>query len=168
MLPYRVEQVWRFVRRRPQVQDVVWVRRRLAPAQQALFFAQQPGDQAHAIRVARTLVAEGQTDERLIRAALLHDAGKSPGVSLPYRIAVVVLKRAAPAWLDALSPRTGGWLAPLARARHHPQLGAALARAARCHPDVATLIEHHQDRDALLAGELQGLLRALQAVDDRS
>jgi hypothetical protein len=168
MIPYRVEQVWRFLSRRPQAEDVAWVRRTLAPAQQALFFSQQPGDQAHAIRVARALIAEGHHDERLIRAALLHDVGKAPGVPMPYRVAVVLLKRVAPARLDRLSPRAAGWLAPLARAHHHPKLGASLARAARCHPDVATLIEHHQDHDAKLPGDLNALLAALQAVDDRS
>lgn len=168
MVPYRLRQVWNLFNRRPGEADRAWVRARLSPAQQALFFAQEPGDQAHAITVARTLLAQGHADERLLRAALLHDAGKAPGISLPYRTAVILLKKIAPAWLASLSPTRAGWLAPLARAWHHPALGAALAAAAGCDPDTVALIAHHQHRDPDLPADLRSLLSALQAVDDAS
>ncbi|MDQ4077056.1 MAG: HD domain-containing protein [Chloroflexota bacterium] len=166
MLPYRVKQVWRFIRRTLTEEDVEWVKERLIQQQQALFFAQQASDQAHAVTVARTLEAQGHKDERLVRAALLHDVGKAPGVSLPYRTVLVLLNKFAPGTLSTLSPHTDGWLAPLARAYHHPALGADLARRAGSHPDVVALIEHHQCRNQALKPELQEMLRALQRVDN--
>lgn len=168
MIPYRLRQVWNLFHRRLTEEEAAWVRARLTPAQQALFFAQESGDQAHALTVARTLHAQGHRDERLMQAALLHDTGKAPGVSLPYRTAVVLLKRLAPDWLSALSPHRADGLAPLARAWHHPALGADLARRAASPPDVVALIAHHQARPAPLPDELQPLLAALQAVDDAS
>lgn len=168
MIPYRVRQVWNLFHRRLIEEEVAWVQAWLSPAQQALFFAQEPGDQAHALTVARTLHAQGHRDARLMQAALLHDTGKAPGVSLPYRTAIVLLKRVARDWLSSLSPNRADWLAPLARAWHHPALGADLARRATSHPDVIALIAHHQSRSAPLADELQPLLAALQAVDDAS
>jgi hypothetical protein len=168
MIPYRVQQVWHFLNRQPSEEDQAWVRSQLSPAQQALFFAQQPGDQAHAITVARSLIAEGYDDGRLTQAALLHDAGKAPGVALTYRTALVLLKKLHPGWLERLDPHRADWLAPLARATHHPALGAAYARAAGSDPAVVTLIHHHQDRAIHLGSELQPLLEALQRVDDAS
>jgi HD-like signal output (HDOD) protein len=168
MIPYRVAQVWNFLRRKPAPEDVAWVRSRLSLPEQAIFFAQQEGDQAHAIIVARTLMEQGHEDERLLHAALLHDAGKAPGVALPYRILVYVLKKVAPGWLESLSPHSYGWMAPLARFVHHPELGADLARAAGCDADVVTLIEYHQRPATELCGELGQMLAVLQVIDDQS
>lgn len=166
MLPYRVRQVWNFLQRSLSAEDEAWVRARLSAPQQALFFAQQEGDQAHALRVARTLVAAGQADARLLQAALLHDAGKAPGVSLAWRTLLVLIKRFRPALLARLPAEPRGWLAPLARAHHHPQLGADLARRAGSHPDVVALIAQHQAHEPALPDTLRPLLAALQAIDD--
>lgn len=166
MLPYRLQQVWNLFHRSPTDEARAWARAQLTAAQQALFFAQEPADQAHAIVVARALVAQGKTDPRLIRAALLHDAGKAPGISLPYRTAVILLKKVAPGWLSALSPDRRDWLAPLARAWHHPAIGAELAERAGCDPDTVALIAQHQRRDPDLPDELCPLHAALQVVDD--
>jgi hypothetical protein len=168
MIPYRVEQVWNFLRRKPAPGDVEWVRARLSPPEQAIFFAQQKGDQAHAIIVARALMEQGYRDERLLHAALLHDVGKAPGVALPYRIAAYVLKKVAPRWLEGLSPASYGWTAPLARFVHHPELGAELTRAAGCAPDVVTLVQYHQRPATELRGELSEMLAVLQVIDDQS
>lgn len=165
---YRVRQVWDLFRRRPTPADEVWLHQWLDAPKRALFYGQQEGDQGHALQVARTLVAQGADDPRLIEAALLHDAGKAPGVALPYRVLLLVAARLAPGWLESLSADRHGWLAPLARAHHHPAIGAAYARAAGCEPDVVALIAHHQRRDAPLSGDLARLLTRLQQVDDRS
>ena len=166
MIPYRVKQVWHFLYRHPNQQDLAWMQTYLTPAQQNLFLAQQVGDQAHAITVARTLATLGYDNERLLIAALLHDVGKAPGVSIPYRTAMVLIKKIVPSWLDTLPPHTTGWLAPLARAYHHPEIGANLAQQATCHPDTVALIRHHQEHESELRDELQGWLKALQKVTE--
>ncbi len=166
MIPYRVKQVWHFLRRRPSQQDLAWAQTYLTVTQQQLFFAQQTGDQAHAITVARILQQQGYDDKRLLLAALLHDVGKAPGVSIAYRTAMVLIKKIAPSWLNTLSPDTTGWLSPLARAYHHPEIGANLAQQAACHPDTVALIRHHQEHESELREELQKWLKALQKVDD--
>lgn len=168
MIPYRVAQVWRLLRRRPSDEEAAWVRARLTRPEQALFFAQESGDQAHAIEVARRLEAQGGVDEILVRAALLHDVGKAPGVALPYRVLLVLLERLAPGRLRALSPDRHGLLAPLARAAHHPEIGARYAAAAGCAPEVVALIRHHQRRRPPLEAPLAARLARLQAVDDAS
>lgn len=166
MLPYRLRQVWHLLRRAPQPEELAWMRTLLTPPQQALFLAQQPGDQAHALVVARSLQQAGQAEPRLLRAALLHDVGKAPGIPLAYRTLLVLLKRVAPGWLRQLSATEHGWLAPLARAVHHPELGAELVERAGSEAEVVALVRYHQNAQPPLPPELLALLRALQQVDD--
>ncbi|MCB0078875.1 MAG: hypothetical protein KDD73_15795 [Anaerolineales bacterium] len=167
MLPYRLRQVLERYRGRPLDDEArQWVAQRLSHAQQALFYAQEIADQRHALTVAQTLLTQGERDERLLQAALLHDSGKAPGVPLFYRTLLVLGQRFAPARLARLNPDHAGWLAPLARAVHHPALGAALAAQAGSAEDVVAFIAHHQAATPPLRAELQRLHAALQAVDD--
>jgi hypothetical protein len=163
---YRISQVWRMKTRRLQPEEQRWVQQHLTPAQFALFLSQQLGDQVHAYTVAHTLATQQYPDEPLIIAALLHDCGKAPGVSLFHRTLVVLLKRFAPHVLHRLQPTQSGWRAPLARAWYHPQLGAALAEAVNCSPDVVTIIRYHQHQPAPVGVALGEMIRVLQAVDD--
>jgi hypothetical protein len=48
----------------------------LTPAEQRLFLQMPLYDQRHCLDVYQTLVAEGEHDEFLLRAALYHDAAK--------------------------------------------------------------------------------------------
>jgi len=163
---YRISQVWRIKTRRFQPEEQAWVQQRLTPAQFALFLCQQLGDQVHAYTVAHTLAAQQYPTEPLIIAALLHDCGKAPGVSLFHRTLIVLVKRIAPQILYRLRPTQTGWRAPLARAWYHPHLGAALAEAVNCSSDVVTIIRYHQHRSAPVGARLQTLIAVLQAVDD--
>jgi hypothetical protein len=163
---YRLSQVWRMKTRHLEVEEQAWVQSHLAPAQLALFLAQQPGDQVHAYTVARTLADQQYPTNPVIIAALLHDCGKAPGISLFYRTLVVLLKKTAPHLLYRLRPTETGWLAPLARAWYHPELGAALAEAVNCSPDVVTIIRYHQRRSGAPPGELKTWIKALRKVDD--
>jgi hypothetical protein len=165
---YRVRQVWQMKTRRLQPEERGWVQRRLTPAQYALFLAQQPGDQVHAYTVTRTLADHQYPDEPLIIAALLHDCGKAPGVSLFHRTLIVLLKRFAPDVLYRLRPTEAGWTAPLARAWYHPALGAGLAEAVHCSPDVVAIIRYHQHRSAPVNEAQKVWIKALQQVDDVS
>jgi hypothetical protein len=163
---YRVWQVWRIKTRRLNAEERAWVRKRLTPAQHALFRVQEPGDQVHAHRVAVALAEQGSPDEALVVAALLHDCGKAPGVSLFHRTLIVLLKRVAPRLLRRIGPAQGGFLAPNPRAWHHPELGGALAEAVNCSPDVVAIIRYHQRRNPPVSPPLQAAIRRLQAVDD--
>lgn len=163
---YRLWQVWRLQTRHLTADQRRWVQARLTPAQFALFSVQQRGDQFHAYIVAHTLHQRGYADTPLLVAALLHDCGKAPGVSLFYRTLLFILKRRAPHRLTQLRPTADGWLMPLARAWHHPELGAGLAAAVNSDPDVVTLIYYHQHRTPPLPEPLAALHRALQTVDD--
>lgn len=171
MLPrawYRTSQVLRQVGGRPLPEDRELAAQVLSPPLLHLFERQRRGDQAHAVRVCRTLMRQGHREPALLQAALLHDVGKVVGLPLAYRVAVVLLRRAAPGWLPRLAAageRTR-WLHPFAVSLGHPALGARLAAEAGAAPGVVSLIAHHQDGTAP-EQRLAPLLAALRAVDDR-
>ncbi|HBY96323.1 MAG TPA: hypothetical protein DEP84_20605, partial [Chloroflexi bacterium] len=125
---YRTAQVFRHLSGCLRRGDGALVAATLPPGLLALFESQQPGDQAHALRVCRRLLEQGHCEPALLQAALLHDVGKVVGVPLPYRVAVVLLRWLAPGWLPRLA--AGGeqrrWLQPFASSRDHPALGARL------------------------------------------
>src|SRR5688572_10858585 len=88
------------------------VRSWLTGPEQRLFFGQSATDQRHALRVAHLLLARGHPDRLLIRAALLHDVGKSGrGVTLVHRVSWVVAGRLSPRLAAALARLGGGWRA---------------------------------------------------------
>jgi hypothetical protein len=105
-------------------------------------------DQAHCCRVYRLLRAQDAARD-LLAAGLLHDIGKigpDGRVRLPDRVARVVLRRIAPSvlgWLARLP--ASGWRVGIARAVHHPRLGAEQARDLGCTERTCWLIAHHED-----------------------
>ena len=133
--------------------------RLLSEPQRALFSSMTVRDQQHCLAVYRRLRAQRHDHSGLLVAALLHDAGKGR-IALWQRVAFVLLDAAAPRAIDRLArPGDGpGWRQALHRCRHHPALGAELARAAGCSPDTVALI-----REDAAAGEA---LAALRAADE--
>lgn len=121
--------------------DDAWASARLSHAERGLYLAMDPRDRDHAVRVARALLREYPgAPEVVVRAALLHDVGKS---RRRYRVderILVHLVRAAPP--PAEPPRRG-----LAGARqtaaHHAAYGAEMVRAAGGSPRVAELVARH-------------------------
>lgn len=146
-------------------------------------FAALPGQyQLHMLRVCRRVREAGCADREVWQAALLHDSGKyDPAtgryVSLPYRVAFVLLE-AAPTGRRLLkrlssegsggggsrgTARRMGWRYPFYLNRHHARLGALLAARHGASQNVVRLVaQHHYHRpdDQQLA--------ALQAADERS
>ncbi len=135
--------------------------RALGPSLSPLFESMPPHDQRHCFAVYRSLLARGVSDEHLLTAALLHDAGKGAlaggRIRLWHRVARVILAATAPRTLRRLSKGRGG----LADLYHHSARGAVLAEAHGAHSEVVDLIaridsDHAPDE----------LLRLLRAADD--
>ena len=133
--------------------------RLLSDAQRALFATMTVRDQQHCLAVYARLREQGHDDPDLLVAALLHDAGKGR-IALWHRVAYVLLEASSARSLDRLARPGGGpsWREALHRCRHHPELGAALARDAGCAPATVALI-----REDPAAGER---LAALRAADE--
>jgi predicted HD phosphohydrolase len=92
---YRARQFARYLRgARLDPAEQEQVRARLGPRLAELFARMSPGEQAHSLRVAQTLLARGETTPDLLAAALLHDVGKTRApVSLPGRVLAVLGQR---------------------------------------------------------------------------
>jgi hypothetical protein len=141
---YRAGQFFRALAARVRPDEQATLDAILTPAQQALFRRMPRHDRRHSLDVLYTLRRRGETDPTLMQAALLHDVAKSDGVRLWHRVAVVVLKAAAPRVLDWLAARPIGWRRGFYCHRHHPQRGAEWAAAAGCDPLAVALIRQHQ------------------------
>lgn len=142
-------------------------------------FAAMPGQyRHHMVTVYRRVREAGCEDVNVWQAALLHDAGKydpasRKSVSLPYRVAIVLLKAAGPgsSVLERLAGGRGsviwgrgsGWRHPFYLSRHHAALGAELAARHGAESEVVRLIAHHHKHPAP-----DPALAALQAADEKS
>ena len=156
---YRVAQFFSGWRATVTAQDAALVEQVLAPvgSKAAELFRRMPVDaQAHSLRVAKTLHADGLTQSDLTAAALLHDVGKVAAdeagayLGLWLRGPIVLLE----AWWPDLLARLAS-PQPAAGLRYalfvqltHPQIGAAWAKEAGCSPLTCWLIAHHQDKYA--------------------
>lgn len=113
-----------------------WALAFLTPAEAGVYCAMDPRDREHACRVARRVQREHPgVPEELLAAALLHDCGKS---GRPYRVWERVTVGLVPYRLAERFP-----LGALRVRVRHPELGAALLRAAGARERVAELVERH-------------------------
>ena len=132
----------------------------LTPSQLEVFDGMHVADKRHGLDVVATLRAEAVTDDDLLVAGLLHDAGKGPDVGLWPRVAWS-LGQAYGAWIPASTRRLPGFRRALDRLRDHAELSAALAASAGCSSRTVELIRHQEDPIDPEAGQL--LLRADEA-----
>jgi len=104
----------------------------LTPEQYALFTAMAVADQWHCLAVARALAAQGEENADLLRAALIHDVGKSLAhIGLWERVVHVLIARLTPHLVGRLgSARPDGWGHGLYVLAYHASLGAELAAQA--------------------------------------
>lgn len=131
----------------------------LSQAEYALYLRMDRRDRDHACRVARALLAGGgEASATTVRAALLHDVGKS---DRPYRawerIAVHVYRprsasAAAPGRLERLWRHHQG----------HAERGATMIVAAGGDRAVAEIVRHHHDTDGPPGSRL------IRSVDERT
>lgn len=169
---YRVRQGLDHLASRDRPEDDGLAGQYLDPSEVALFAGMQPADRRHCAAVLRTLLAEGETEPDLLKAALLHDVGKADcGIGILHRTAAVVLRwifGSVPTFLTWPSRR--GLLRPFYVLENHPRLGACALARAGCAERVWRLTElHHTDPEAagplLDATWIDRALRALQAAD---
>jgi hypothetical protein len=119
----------------------------LAPAQLALFDSMHIADRRHGLDVVETLRTQGQLDEELLLAGLLHDAGK--GATGLWPRVVFSLGQEYGTWLWRLAGVVPGFRDALARLRDHADSSAHLAAGAGCSARTVELIRHQDaPRDA--------------------
>ena len=128
----------------------------LTEAQLRLFGSMHRADQRHGLDVVAALRADGREDPELLRAALLHDCSKGPGVRLWHRVAWSLGERYGERVTHAFA-RLPGFGAAFARLRDHADDSARLALEAGCSERTAELIRHQAapiDPDAGVALQL--------------
>ena len=137
----------------PAAPELVWAVSQLPLAERPLFAALGPADQDHSIRVARVVEAELQqgvvddTDrEWIVRAALLHDVGKSAThLGAVDRAVATLLGWAGRGRVQARWSDAGGRRGAIAGYLSYPEVGADMLR--RVGSDsrvVAWAAEHHR------------------------
>ena len=123
-------------------------------AQRALFDGMHVADRRHGLDVVSALRAEGVSDDEVLVAGLLHDAGKGDTGVLP-RIVYSLGDRYG-TWIWRAAAVVPGWRAALERLRTHAESSAAMAAGAGCSPRTVELIRH---QDAPTDPEYGELLR---------
>ena len=167
-LTYRASQTFRLLFSKPDSEDLALAQAHLPSALWDLFRHMSPGDQAHGLRVLRSLLARGESAPNLLAAALLHDVGKSHvRLRLVERILIVVISWFAP---DRV-PQWGmgelaSWRRPFVIAVQHPAWGAEMIRQAGGPELLAKLVLRHDDElPPNPAREIDRLLHRLQEAD---
>lgn len=175
---YRIKQFWWELRAGPLApEERAAVAAVLTAAEIRLFDRLAPSDQVHSLRVMQRLRAAGHHDASLLKAALLHDVGKSCArLTLFDRVAVVLGGRLAPRRLAAWSRWDGdrpasarrlGWRTGFVVKARHAGWGADMAAAAGSDPLTVALIRRHQEPAGGGDSAETTLLRRLQWADDQ-
>jgi len=112
----------------------------VTPDQLALFDSMHVADRRHGLDVVTTLRAQGVTDEEVLLAGLLHDAGKGRTGVWP-RVAYS-LGQAYGAWIWRVAGVLPPMRAALERLREHAETSARLAERAGASPRTVDLIRH--------------------------
>ena len=146
-IAYRVRQFARAIAGPQTPPDLGQLASLLTPQQEALFSAMAVVDQRHCLAVATALAAKGYDDPDLLRAALVHDAGKSLAhISVWERVANVLMRRFIPGLAGRVgSPRQGGFGHGLHLLAHHSGMGAALAQQAGFSAATVALVRGEGD-----------------------
>lgn len=165
---YRVSQGLANLRAAMAADDWALVSEHLSEAELSLFKGMQPQDQRHSVQVLRSLLAEGEEDELLLKAALLHDVGKSRCQIGIFHRTLAVLAKAVFGELPFFLCRTPGggcWL-PMYVIASHPRIGASMLAQAGCPEKLWRLVELHE-LDPRAVGDLpdgRWVRRALVAL----
>lgn len=154
----RVRQFRSHVTARVGVDERAGLVDRLSPAQMALFDSMHIADRRHGLDVVATLGSEGVTDDDVLVAGLLHDAGKGE-VGVWPRVAYSLGQRYG-SWVWVVASFVPGWRQALRTLQDHAETSATLAAAAGCPSRTVELIRHQDAPIDPVAG------RALQLADE--
>jgi hypothetical protein len=170
-LLYRSRQFWRALTARPTSRGIEITKCLLSESEWLLFAQMQLSEQAHAIRMLERLQADGETNNDLLKAALLHDVGKSCcPLRIWERVLIVIGKKLFPKYVKIWGQGDcSGWRRAFTVAQQHPVWGAKLAEESGASEMAVYLIRHHQDKVSKDDKSIKTrLLIALQTVDDNS
>jgi hypothetical protein len=179
-ISYRLCQLWQALGKKPANNDLELVESVLTPSEISLFQRMDPSEQVHSIRVLRSLIDKGERQSDLLKAALLHDVGKS---CFPLRLwergLIVLAKAIFPQWVVRWGSKPllagqppSGWRRGFIISQQHAEWGAQMTEEVGMSPLAASLIRYHQD--GLPSNSLDfelpehRLLLALQAADEES
>lgn len=145
----RLRQLWSALTARISPAEEVLVRRTLPAAEYSLYQRMPRRDRRHCLDVYHTLILAGVTDPLLLRAAMFHDTGKvdpqGRAVPLLWYGGLVIFKRLWPNVYARLAASPRGWRHYFYYYAHHGPLGADLAAAAGCPPELVAIIRHYHD-----------------------
>lgn len=117
----------------------------LSRPQLALFDGMHVADRRHGLDVVATLRAEGVTDDEVLLAGLLHDAGKGRTGVWPRVVYSLGQGYGHWVWDLARAIPSASFRAAMIRLRDHAESSASLAAAAGCSPRTVELIRHQDD-----------------------
>ena len=169
---YRLGQFWRNMTAAPLSPEAMeLVTAVLTTEELTLFNRFSLSDQQHSYQVLCSVQTAGWAQPSLLKAALLHDVGKSC-VSLKVweRSLAVLLAMVMPQQMKVWGEgEARGWRRPFVVKAQHPTWGADMAAAAGSDPLTVALIRRHQDVLSETADSLQDrLLRLLQWADNQN
>lgn len=169
---YRAWQFWQSLTGSPSPQDWEEVRAVLSPGQFNLFAEMPDPEQAHGLRVLRTLKSEGHRDPDLLAAGLLHDVGKCRHpLNVWERVWIVLVGSVFSPGSNAEGSFFGEHeKRPMVIAERHPEWGAEMALKQGSSPIMVWLIRNHERRDLedMEDSRRLRLLKALIKADNRS
>ena len=108
----------------------------------------QASEQVHSISIYQQLLDDGETDQDLLVAALLHDVGKSCyPLHLWDRVVIVLAKAFIPDKVKEIGQSDHlGWRRPFVVAEQHAAWGAELAAQAGASETAVAIIRRHQEQ----------------------
>jgi hypothetical protein len=172
-IPYRVRQFLDTLRTTAlSRQDLEQARAVLTDRQMALFTRLHVSEQAHSMRVMRTLLQQDELHPDLLVAALLHDVGKTcHPLYLWERVVIVIARVVFPVQVKVWgSGHPLGWRRPFVVAEQHPAWGAELVAETGASPLVVSLVRNHQVDLDLVSSDISNdrYLVLLQSADQQN
>ena len=171
---YRLRQFWQGITAQPlSAAEQAEIGRWLTPAERDLFSNLSLNDQQHSWRVLQMLLAAGHEQPPLLKAALLHDVGKTTvNLTLIDRSLVVLGQlfwvKKARQWGERPLDQTARWQRPFVVRSQHAAWGAEMLVGAGSDPQTIDLVRRHQDKPAGQEPDMDRLLRLLQWADNQN